>query len=350
MYTTKDIILAVDYHDNNLTIRWLNCHTGEERQLSRQTTADNIRQLAQQAADEAAQANGRAIWIMESTTGWARVGQLIGNILDVRVANVLQMPLPPKAYRRKTDKIDTGRILRECLNGSLPLAHQPTSPLRALRRLVAARENLVARRTAVRNWIDRYLAHETWHQRTGLWSNKGMQTLRRFADACDEPDKTIIHIKLTELQQLAQNLIIIEKSILEAYQSWPQAQRLDQIYGIAPISAVSILARIWPIHRFACPEQLIAYAGMAPGIQSSDQTIRLGHIGGGGTDKHLRHYIIEATIWARQIPRYRPTYLRTKQRRGKKIARLVVGRLLLRSIYYILSNDQHFNPLPRKVS
>ena len=71
------------------------------------------------------------------------------------MANVLQMPLPPKARRRKTDKVDTARMQREYLAGTLPLAYQPPAAWRQLRRLVAYREGLVSRRTAVRNWIDR---------------------------------------------------------------------------------------------------------------------------------------------------------------------------------------------------
>ena len=39
------------------------------------------------------------------------------------LANVLQMPLPPKARRKKTDKIGTKRVLREYRIGELPLAY-----------------------------------------------------------------------------------------------------------------------------------------------------------------------------------------------------------------------------------
>ena len=53
----------------------------------------------------------------------------------------------------------------------------------------------------------------------------------------------------------------------------------------------------------ATPTRLIAFAGLAPGISESDQTRRDGRIGGGGTDSHLRHYLIEATVWARRLPR-----------------------------------------------
>ena len=346
MYERNDIILAVDYHENNIVVRWLNCYTGEERVLTRPTAVRPICQLIDNAVSQAAKVGGRVIWVMESTTGWARIKKLIGSKAHFIVANVLQIPLPPKAYRRKTDKIDTKRLLREFLNGSVPQAYQPSSGLRRVRRLVTTREDLVSRRTAVRNWIDRYLAHETWRSRTGLWSVTGMCKLRKFAESVHGSDKVVLATKLTELEQLEQLLHPVEKQIFRVYKRWRQAQMVDDIRGIAEISAVSILARIWPVSRFGNAEELISYAGLNPGIQRSDQTIHVGHIGGGGTDKHLRHYLIEATIWARHIPRYKPTYERVMRKRGKKIGRIVVARMMLRSIYKMLRDDKRFDRLP----
>lgn len=346
MYSRNDSILAVDYHDENLVVRWLNCHTGEERLLKRPTTACAIRRLADQALAEAAEAGGRVIWIMESTTGWARVKDLIGSRADFVLANVLQMPLPPKARRRKTDKIDTARMLREFLNGSLPVAFQSPAWLRRVRRVAAARESLVSRRTAVRNWIGRYLAHETWVSRKGLWSAKGMGRLKSLAALLPQPDRAVLSVKLVELEQLDGLLESIVGQILQVYQQWPQAQWVDEIYGIAQVSAVSILARLGPVRRFASAEKAISFAGLAPGVHQSDAVTRVGHIGGGGTDKHLRHYLIEASIWARRIPRYRCTYERVLGKRGKKIARVVVARLLLRSIYKMLRDGVRFDRLP----
>ena len=111
---------------------------------------------------------------------------------------------------------------------------------------------------------------------------------------------------------------------------------MDAIKGIGEVSAVSIVARIGPVKRFRNAEHLIGFAGLAPGVRQSDGTRRDGHIGGGGTDVYLRHYLIEASVWARQLARYRPTYERVAKRRGPKIGRLVVARMLLRSIYKIL--------------
>ena len=132
----------------------------------------------EKAISEAAQVGGKVVWVMESTTGWARVKELIGQRVEFILANVLQMPLPPKADRRKSDKIDTGRILREFLNGSLPQSYQPTGWWREVRRLVDSRQDLVERQTAVKNWVTHFLHHETWYDREGLWTQKGMKRLR----------------------------------------------------------------------------------------------------------------------------------------------------------------------------
>lgn len=348
MYQNKDIILVVDYHDNNLVIRRFNCSTGEERLSKCPTSTENIvRVVADARADTD---GGKVIWVMESTTGWARVRELTSLSAVFRMANVLQMPLPPKAHRRKTDKIDTGRMLREFLTGTLPLAYQPSRQWREIRRLVALRESLVSRRTALRNWIDRYLAHETWESRSGLWSGKGMRWLRGFAASLSGCDKVTLEMKLESLDFLDGQLTRTEAEIMRVYEVSPTAHNLDAIRGIGPISAVSIMARIGSVERFANAEELISYAGLAPGVHQSDSTRRSGHIGGGGTDKQLRHYIIEATLWAREIPRYRATYERVCVKRGKKIARLVVARLLLRSIYKMLRDEIIFNsskPLSR---
>jgi transposase len=341
---SNDIILTVDYHDENSVIRRLDRRTGTEQLLSVPTDPQRFAQLVQQAHRQLGRRPGQVVWVQESTTGWARVQTLLADQVLFILANVVQMPLPPKARRRKTDKIDTARMQREHLNGTLPQAHQPTAWWRQARRLVTMRENLVRRQTALRNWINRYLAHETWAARANLWSAKGQQRLQGLLPSLPPSDRQIIDWKRDELALLRQQRVAVEKELLQLYQDWAAAQRIDAIKGISIAAAVSIAARIGPVERFATAEALIAYAGLAPGVQQSDQTRRHGRIGGGGTDKQLRHYLIEASIWARQLPRYQQTYERVAARRGKKIGRLVVARLLLRSIFKMLRDGVAFEP------
>jgi transposase len=339
---TQDIILAVDYHDENTVVRQFDERTNESL-VTVPTSPQALLEVVERARRLLGRRRGQVVWIQESTTGWARVKQLLGNRVRFVLANVLQMPRLPKGHKRKTDRTDTARLLREYRQGELPQAHQPEAELRQIRRLVGLREDLVRRRTALRNWINRYLAHETWECRGPLESVKRLQALRRWLRQAPELDQVVIAAKLTELEQLAVPLSQVEARMNELYQTWPAAQRIDAIRGIGRISAVSIAARIGPVQRFHDAEALIAFAGLAPGVRQSDQTRREGRIGGGGTDYHLRHYVIEATIWARGLPRYQPTYERVSKRRGKKIGRLVVARMLLRSIYKMLRDGVSFS-------
>lgn len=116
------------------------------------------------------------------------------------------MPLAPKGHRRKTDAIDTARVQRESLNGELPLAHQPPPWRRQVRRLAALRENLVSRQTALRNWINRYLAHETWEDRGGLWSGQGQARLRKFFAGRPHLDAVAGLARLDELERVGRSL------------------------------------------------------------------------------------------------------------------------------------------------
>jgi len=339
----NDIVLAVDYHDKNTVIRWFDSATGEERVLKRVTEQEAILDVVRSGKEQAEQAGGQAVWLMEATTGWARVEALVKPHANVILVNVLQIPLPPKAHRKKTDKVDTARMLREYRNGQLPMSFIPSPSLREVRRLTAARESLVSRRTALRNWVNRYLAHETWLDRQGLWSGRGMRRLRQIAGSLSGSDAVTLTVKLDELEQQKELLRKVEVEILRLYKVWPEAEWLDEIDGIAPVAAVSLLSRIGPIDRFKHVESLISFAGLAPGLRESDTRRRNGRVGGGGTDKQLRHYLVEAAIWAKRLGRYQGTYERVKAKRGKKVARLVVARMLLRSIYKMLRDRVRFN-------
>ena len=347
MHEGKDIILVADYHAENIEFRWFNEATGEERSGRYPTSQAGILRQIDQATQEL-EPGGHVVWIMESTTGWARVKDLIGLRARFIMANVLQMPLPPKARRRKTDKIDTGRIMREYLHGSLPQSFQPASWWRRVRRLVDFRQDLVERQTAIKNWTGSLLHHETWQNRKNLWSDRGLRRLRAMKLAAE--DRMLVNLKLAQLELLEQELAEVETQMRHIYDAWPEAQWVDEVRGIGMVTAVSLLAHIRPIMRFPTAEDLISYAGLAPGMRQSDGTCHHGRIGGGGTDSHLRYLLIEATMWLRQIPRYRSTYERVVKKRGKKIGRIVVARLLLRSLHKMLTERVRFNPMPRQTA
>lgn len=212
------ITLTVDYHDEKSVIRRRDSRTAAEQVLTVPTSAEHFVRVVEEALAQVRRRKGRVVWIQESTTGWARVQELLGNRVEFILANVVQMPLPPKARRRKTDKIDTARMQREFLTGTLPRACTPAALWRQVRRLVGTRENLVARRTALRNWINRYLAHETWESRANLWSGKGQARLGRIVERLSAGDRQIIDWKRAELELLRQQLAEADLALYRVYQ------------------------------------------------------------------------------------------------------------------------------------
>src|SRR5664280_946445 len=153
----------------------------------------------------------------------------------------------------------------------------------------------------------------------------------------------VLDFKLQELEQLADRRQQMEEAMQAAYEQWPEAQWVDEVRGIGMVTAVSILAHIGSIERFPHAENLISYAGLAPGHRQSDGTSHNGKIGGGGTDSHLRYLLIESMQWVCQIPRYRPAFERASAKHGKNIARIIVARMLLRSIFKMLKDKVRFN-------
>jgi transposase len=253
---TERTILSVDYHDQNCVLRRYDGHTGAEAVQAVPTDRTALLRAVEQARGGQ---GGELIWLQESTTGWARVKDLVGPHVSAFVlANVLQLPKRPKDHRKKTDRLDTQRVLHEYLLGRLVEAWQPEPLWRQARRVVAWREDLVNRRTALRNWLNRYLAHETWIDRTGLWSAKGQARWRELLPALPELDQVVVAGKLEELQHLQGQLRQALRQLLALYHRWPAAQRLDAIKGISVIAAVSIVARVGSIERFQNAEALIA--------------------------------------------------------------------------------------------
>jgi transposase len=339
----RDIVLTVDYHLEHLEVRWLNCATGEEQCRNIPTDKRNIERLVAAAARAAAVTGGKVVWIMESTMGWTRVKDLLGAKVEFILANVLQMPLPPKAYRRKTDKIDTGRIQREYLNGSLPQSFQPAAWWRQVRRLVDSRQDLIERQTAVKNWIRHFLYHETWVSWESLWTQRGLRQLQRLP--LPESDRWVLDLKLQDLAGIEALCLAVEAQMQAVYAQWPEAQRVDAVRGIGMMTAVSILAHIGPIERFRNAEALVAYAGLVPAHRQSDGSMHHGRIGGGGTDSHLRYLLIESMQWVCQIPRYRPAFERAQAKHGTNVARIIIARQLLRSLYKMLRDQVPFQQL-----
>ena len=77
-------------------------------------------------------------------------------------------------------------------------------------------------------------------------------------------------------------------------------EALQALRGVALVSAVTTVAEVGDLSRFARAPQLMGYSGMGPREDSSGPRTRRGSITKTG-NAHLRRFVVEA-VWPRQRP------------------------------------------------
>jgi transposase len=110
-----------------------------------------------------------------------------------------------------------------------------------------------------------------------------------------------------EVDHVAGRIERLERAIDEAVTTAPGQMRtviaaLQALRGIAQVSAVTIVAEVGELSRFAKPRQLMGYSGAVASEDSSGPRIRRGAITKTG-NAHLRRIIIEAAWTYRHRPR-----------------------------------------------
>ena len=116
---------------------------------------------------------------------------------------------------------------------------------------------------------------------------------------------------MQEVEHAASRIARLEHAIDAAIETLPAKMRavieaLQSLRGIAQTSAVSIVAELGELSRFAHPRQLMGYSGAVSREHSSGEHIRRGAISKAG-NAHLRRIVLEAA-WAY---RHRPAVGKT---------------------------------------
>ncbi len=111
---------------------------------------------------------------------------------------------------------------------------------------------------------------------------------------------------------------------------------LRTLPGVGEFTALVILAEIGDITRFGSARKLASWAGLTPTVRGSDLTVRHGHISKQGS-AWLRWVLNQAAQTAKRSPEFAATYAAIAQRRGTKIATIVISRKLLTRAYHLLA-------------
>lgn len=214
--------------------------------------------------------------------------------------------------RVKTDRRDAQKLARCYRAGDLTPVWVPDAAHEALRDLVRAREAAKRDQLRARHRVSKFLLRQgrrapadsaAWGRRHQMWLKQ--QSFEQPAQQATLEDY------LQELEHQSARVAHLERALDVAVQSVPQKMRavigaLQSLRGVAKVSAVTLVAELGEISRFAHPRQLMSYAGVVSREHSSGERIRRGSISKAG-NAHVRRIVVEAA-WAY---RHRPAIGKT---------------------------------------
>jgi transposase len=238
-------------------------------------------------------------------TGYVLYWQLTA--LGVACEVIAPSLVPVKAGDRvKTDRRDATKLARSYRAGDLTAVWVPDAAHEALRDLVRAREDARQDQVRARHRLGKFLLRHGCRPPQEVkrnWTKKHMDWVKRQVRFDQSASQAAFLDYVHEVEHAADRLERIEKSIDDAIAAAPAGiqqvvQALQALRGVGRIVAVSVVAEVGSLSRFANPRQLMRYCGRGASECSSGKHVHRGCITKAG-NSHLRRVIVEAA-WAYQ--------------------------------------------------
>jgi transposase len=259
--------------------------------------------------------------------------------------------------KRKTDRIDANKLgellwlnrFRLAAGERMQTLRQIESPSAedaAARQLTALRMRLARDRTRTTNQVHRLLRKHNLTQHCPTKSVRTISAREWFAKLpLPEIDALERDLLLPRWKLWDQQLVAIEKQLLKILPQHRRGLLLSTIPGLGGYGGLAIACRIGDIERFPRAESLANFWGLTPSCRDSGETKRrLGSITKEGST--IVRFLLGQAVYhvLRKCPRWRRWYLRVKNRRGSKIARVAVMRRLATTIWHMVKHHQPFHP------
>src|SRR3954452_23679413 len=192
--------------------------------------------------------------------------------------------------RAKTDRLDARTLAKLLAAGSLDSVWMPDQRTRVMRRRLARRSQLVCARTRVKNEIHAILMRRLKGrpEASDLFGRKGRAWLAELELPIEE--RETLDSGLRQLDLLDAEIALVERAIAHDALNWPDARRLMTVPGVNVIVAVTFLAAIGDVGRFADRRKLVGYLGLDPKVrQSGNAPACHGHISKQGARRRATH-------------------------------------------------------------
>jgi transposase len=305
--------------------------SGRHRFRATATTPAALRQLVQEVGPD------RVVIEICSIAGW--VSDLVRRMgIEIQVANTSDDSWRWRKVKKKNDRQDALKAARLSAVNQIREVYIPQTEVRQWRALIAYRQQMVWRRTKIKNHIRDLLLREGQILPRGqkCWTQLGVATLEAMARPFNEVGleelwRAELGLELAQLREVQQKMVALEEKLNAIGAADARVQLLRTIPGVGPRLSEAIVALLDDPERFRKAGEVSAYIGMVPKELDSGETERRGRITRHG-NRLVRSLLVEVA-WAglRHNPWVRENYQRISggKKSRKKIAIVAVGRKLL---------------------
>lgn len=263
-------------------------------------------------------------------SGFALARELMRQGWRCQVIAVSKKPYRP-GERIKTDRRDALALATYLRSGELTPVSVPDARDEAMRDLTRAREDAVRARLKVRQQLKAMLLrHGKAYSGKTSWGTTHERYLSRIA--FEHPAQQIAWAEYrSALLQAHERVERITAALREQAEHWRYADVVKALMcfkGIDFVAAVTLVAELGDLHRFAHPRALMAYLGLVPSERSSGPSRHQGSITKTG-NSHVRRMLVEAAWCYRYSARMsRPVTERQKDQ--PEAVRMIAWRAQLR--------------------
>lgn len=236
--------------------------------------------------------------------GYTLARELIERGYRCEVIAVAKTPKKP-GERIKTDRRDALMLARYLRAGELTAVTIPDARDEALRDLSRAREDAVRARLKARQQL-KALQLRHGHRYTGKtsWNAAHERYLGQISFA--HPAQNIAYAEYREAVHEAnarvERLVQALREQAEGWRFAPVVRALMTLKGIDFVAAVTLVAELGELARFAHPKELMSYLGLVPSEYSTGESRVQGKITKAGNG-HARRVLIESAWSYRYSPR-----------------------------------------------
>lgn len=234
--------------------------------------------------------------------GYALVRELRARGYPCEVVAASKIARQP-GERIKTDRRDALKLASLCRAGELVSVTVPDERDEAIRDLSRAREDAVRARLKARQQLKAMLLrHGRRYTGKSSWTAAHERYLAEVSFAHPAQDLAFVEYRHA-VREAHERVVRIVESLRAQVETWrmrPLVQAWMSLRGIDFVAAVTLVAELGDLRRFAHPRELMGYLGLVPSEHSSGKTRRLGEITKTGNG-HARRLLIEAA-WNYRFP------------------------------------------------